>query len=519
MATHDYVLANASGAAFRADLNNALAAIVSNNSSATEPATTYAYMWWMDTTTGQLKQRNAANDGWITIREIDGTLLMEDGSVSAPGLAFASDLDTGFFRPSANQLAIATNGVERLTASTTAVTSSLPVDVPLGTVSAPSLTFTGDLNTGIYSPGANQVALATDGVERVEFGTSEVVFNDGGADIDLRIEGDTNPNLFKIDAGTDQVQVANLNGGPLAGFRNQIINGSIQAFQRGTSGTTTTNAGYTTADRWLCNNNNTAQIFNDLTLAPIGFSKALRVNRSTGAPWVAQGIELPLLTNGSYRSPGQFVEGSVWTLSWWTRQTVGTPSVSFNDGVATSVNSVVNTVDTPVAIQTEGAWTRYSAKVTMISDTGSSANRCLRVIMNTGVGANTDFEIVGVQLEPGPVATPFEHRPIGTELALCQRYYLNLSNSDVRFPVIQSADAGTLIFIVPTPVTMRTTPTVIGDCSKIGVNTGSGYGTGTCTATASVFEATGIVRLSGSGFTATTAPVAGRVNGALDAEL
>jgi hypothetical protein len=40
MATHDYVIANASGAAVRADLNNALAAIVSNNSSATEPATT-----------------------------------------------------------------------------------------------------------------------------------------------------------------------------------------------------------------------------------------------------------------------------------------------------------------------------------------------------------------------------------------------------------------------------------------------------------------------------------------------
>jgi hypothetical protein len=33
------------------------------------------------------------------------------------------------------------------------------------------------------------------------------------------------------------------------------------------------------------------------------------------------------------------------------------------------------------------------------------------------------FEIAQVQLEPGPVATPFEQRPIGTELALCQRYY------------------------------------------------------------------------------------------------
>ena len=39
MANHDYVIANQSGAAFRTDLNNALAAIVSNNSSSSEPAT------------------------------------------------------------------------------------------------------------------------------------------------------------------------------------------------------------------------------------------------------------------------------------------------------------------------------------------------------------------------------------------------------------------------------------------------------------------------------------------------
>ena len=114
MATHDYVIANASGAAVRADLNNALAAIVSNNSNATEPATMYAYQWWADTNTGQLKLRNAANNAWIVIQELDGTILMEDGTAAAPGLSFAADLDTGFFRPAANQLAIATNGVERV---------------------------------------------------------------------------------------------------------------------------------------------------------------------------------------------------------------------------------------------------------------------------------------------------------------------------------------------------------------------------------------------------------------------
>ena len=154
MATHDYVIANASGAAVRADLNNALAAIVTNNSNAVEPATTYAFQWWADTTAGQLKLRNAANDDWVIIQELDGTMLMEDGTAAAPGLAFAADLDTGFFRPAANQLGVATNGVER-----------------------------------------------------VEFGTSEVVFNDGGEDVDFRIEGDTESNLFFVDAGNDSVSI------------------------------------------------------------------------------------------------------------------------------------------------------------------------------------------------------------------------------------------------------------------------------------------------------------------------
>ena len=46
MATHDYVIANQSGAAFRTDLNNALAAIQSNNSNSSSPSDTVAYQWW-----------------------------------------------------------------------------------------------------------------------------------------------------------------------------------------------------------------------------------------------------------------------------------------------------------------------------------------------------------------------------------------------------------------------------------------------------------------------------------------
>ena len=159
MPQHDYVLANQSGASFRADLNNALAAISSQNSGAAEPSVTYAYMPWADTTNGLFKIRNAANSGWITLYQLDGewgTIALEDGTAAAPSLYFK---DSG-------------------------------------------------TDTGAYSPGADQFAIATGGVQRVNFnGSTEVVFNDGGADIDFRIEGDTKPNLFKVDAGNDAVSV------------------------------------------------------------------------------------------------------------------------------------------------------------------------------------------------------------------------------------------------------------------------------------------------------------------------
>jgi hypothetical protein len=88
------------------------------------------------------------------------------------------------------------------TVTTTGVISSA-----LGAAATPSITFTGDLNTGIYSPAADQVAVATNGVERVEFGTGEVVFNDDGANYDFRIEGDTNANLFFVDASAEAVGI------------------------------------------------------------------------------------------------------------------------------------------------------------------------------------------------------------------------------------------------------------------------------------------------------------------------
>lgn len=73
MSTHDYVIDNQSAVAFRADLNAALAAIVTQNSSATAPTVTFANMIWYDTSTNILKKRNEANSAWINLGTIDET--------------------------------------------------------------------------------------------------------------------------------------------------------------------------------------------------------------------------------------------------------------------------------------------------------------------------------------------------------------------------------------------------------------------------------------------------------------
>jgi len=373
VAQHDYIIANQSGAAFRADLNNGLAAIVSQNSGATQPSTTYAYQWWADTTTGLLKIRNAANSAWITV----GTL---------------ADANLGLLSLAGGTL-----------------TGALLAD-DSGTAALPAIAFDGDTNTGIFRAGADQFGIATNGVERVEFGTTEVVFNDGGADVDFRVEGDTNPDLFKVDAGLDQVQVANLNGGPLAGFRNVIINGNPTINQRGyVSGTATSGANQYTLDRWRVVTSGQNISFTDsanvrTVTAPAG-----------GCEQVVEGLSI---LSGTY------------TLNW--------------TGTATA------TID------------------------GTAVAKGGNVTLTGGTNATVKFSsgtFTQVQLEPGPVATPFERRPIGAELALCQRYYQHTIRAQIGG--VTSSGIG-LYSAVQLPVEMRIAPNVtqrslslVGSCTAI----------------------------------------------------
>ncbi len=151
MATHDYVIDNSTGANVRADINSVLQAILTNNSSSSAPSTTAAYMFWADTTTGTLKIRNSSDNAWVELLQLDGTLTLEDGSASTPGLAFRDDL-----------------------------------------------------NTGIFSSAADKFNVATGGVERMELGGT-TIFNETGADVDFRIESDNKANMFYLDAGNDRI--------------------------------------------------------------------------------------------------------------------------------------------------------------------------------------------------------------------------------------------------------------------------------------------------------------------------
>lgn len=67
MSQSDMVIADQPGASFLADLNGAIAALATNSSGATEPATTYAFQPWADTTANRFKIRNAANSAWISV--------------------------------------------------------------------------------------------------------------------------------------------------------------------------------------------------------------------------------------------------------------------------------------------------------------------------------------------------------------------------------------------------------------------------------------------------------------------
>lgn len=98
-------IANQSGLNFRADLNNALAALVSNSSGSSEPTTTYAFQFWVDTSGGYpiLKMRNVDNDAWIEVGRVDidgiGLRGITSGTAEPDALPYQFWVDTSGANP------------------------------------------------------------------------------------------------------------------------------------------------------------------------------------------------------------------------------------------------------------------------------------------------------------------------------------------------------------------------------------------------------------------------------------
>ena len=122
----DYDIANASGAAVRADINLVLDAIKTLNSGSGDPSNAVPFMLYGDTSDNILKVRNSGNSGFTEIGNINqanlgllpkdgsspmsGALKLSDGSQSSPALSFDNDTDLGLFRNSSNEIAISCAG-------------------------------------------------------------------------------------------------------------------------------------------------------------------------------------------------------------------------------------------------------------------------------------------------------------------------------------------------------------------------------------------------------------------------
>jgi hypothetical protein len=215
-------------------------------------------------------------------------------------------------------------------------------------------------------------------------------------------------------------------------FRNRIINGDMRIDQRnaGASSVPATDSyTYTSIDRYFTSVNTPAtSTATRSTSAPATFLYSLKIGRSgsgtAGLNTLGQVIE----TDNS-----KDLAGSSVTLSFWAKIGASATFSSLNayvySGTTTdqSASSLrggwtgqATVVSTTVTLTT--TWTKFS----FTGAVGSSALQLAAQFAFTTVGAagaDDNLYITGVQLEAGSTATEFERRPIGTELALCQRYY------------------------------------------------------------------------------------------------
>jgi hypothetical protein len=279
--------------------------------------------------------------------------------------------------------------------------------------------------------------------------------------------------------------VSEINGGPISGTRNRIINGDMRISQRGTSFATLDPASDTyTLDRWAFKGTGTAgraTISQDTDVPNNTFISTLKAVVTTADSSIASGDGAWISHNIEGFNVRDLI-GNTFTLSFWVKSPkTGIHCVAFGNSASNrsfvseyTVNSANTWEQKSVTVAggliTAGTWDWTNGK-------GLSVNFALIVGSTFQTTAGTwqtgnffgtsnqvnvfdslanNFLLGGVQLEPGTVATPFERRSYGQELALCQRYFYSGSVYWSGY-AFNSARAGAQ---VGHPVEMRATPTV-----------------------------------------------------------
>jgi len=328
-----------------------------------------------------------------------------------------------------------------------------PLRAAAGSAAAPSVTFSGDTNTGLFSKGADQAGVAAGGAEVGYFDSSGFVGN---------LTGNT----------TGAVTATSLNTGQLAGFRNVLINGGMQISQRnGTTGTTTADDAYC-LDRWYALTQTSTITVTQQSLSEDGTPYHCRLTQAQAS---AQRMGLAQIVEAanSYPYRGKAVTLSArircsssqairYAILEWTGTADSVTSDVVNNwtsGTYTASNFFLASSLTVTAVgsitPSANTWTTLTALNGTVS---SSCNNLIVMIWTEATAAqNVTLDIARVQLEQGSNATPFEWRGITNELAFCQRYYRNDGMTHAHYvPAPNSSFAST--YPVTFSVTMRTTP-------------------------------------------------------------
>jgi len=260
--------------------------------------------------------------------------------------------------------------------------------------------------------------------------------------------------------------ITDTGGSTLLGRRNAIINGNFDVWQRGTA-RTFVSATYS-ADRWACGQFQQAghELLDVSADTSVPFSNAMRVTSSSTAE-AAAGTRMVL---------GQMVEsvncshlaGQEVTLSAWVKFSAASyPETSsgaylqlyFYDAVNPNFNSTTPTSNGTLTLPNGSlptTWTKITLTVTVPTSTKTIAPRFgFFDAFSTTNNGDYFYDTTGWQLEAGSVATPFERRSVGEELALCQRYYFK---EDVGYRATSSR-TDRMDVTIQYPVTMRAKPT------------------------------------------------------------